>query len=441
MFKKVYTNKEDFDAQNNALNTNLPYDSDVSVLGESYKIGNKTIPNRLACQAMEGCDGTAFGSPDELTKRRYERFARGGAGVIWFEATAVLEEGRANPRQLYITDNNLDDFKKQVEAIKEAAFKENGYEPVVIMQATHSGRYSKPEGVPAPLIAYNNPVFEKDNPISKDRIVTDEYLDRVGEALVNGSLLAEKAGFDGVDIKCCHRYLNSELLSAFERDGRYGGSLENRTRLLRESVKGAIENCSKDFIVSSRLNVYDGFPYPYGFGVNQNDGLEFDVSEPDWLIKELYKYGVRLLNITMGNPYFNPHVNRPYAQGGYEAPEHPLQGVARVLNGTAKLKELNPEMAIICSAVSYLGVAAPNVVAAFIKNNKFDFAGFGRTIFAYPDFAKEILKNGIMDKNKICICCSKCTEIMRTKGGTPGCVIRDRDVYMPIYKKQCMEVK
>ena len=56
----------------------------------------------------------------------------------------------------------------------------------------------------------------------------------------------------------------------------------------------------------------------------------------------------------------------------------------------------------------------------------------------YDDFAKDIFKNGGMDKNKICICCSKCTHIMRCPGGTPGCVIRDKDVYMPIYKKQCM---
>ena len=437
MIKKVYTTQEEFDIQNEELNINLPFKNKVSILGENFKIANKIVHNRLACQAMEGCDGTDDGSPDNLTKRRYERFAKGGAGIIWFEATAVLKEGRANPRQLYITDNNLDNFKKQVANIKETALKTNGYEPIVIMQATHSGRYSKPNGAPEPLIAYNNPIFENDNPISKDRIVTDEYLDRVGAALVKGSLLAEKAGFDGVDIKCCHRYLNSELLSAYEREGKYGGSLENRTRLLRESVKGAIENCSKDFIVSSRLNVYDGFPYPYGFGVSKNGGLEFDTTEPDWLIKELYKYGVRLLNITMGNPYFNPHVNRPYAQGGYEAPEHPLVGVSRMLNGTAKLKELNPDMAIICSAVSYLGVVAPNVVAAYIKNNKFDFAGFGRTIFAYPDFANDILKNGGMDKNKICICCSKCTEIMRKPGGTPGCIIRDRDMYLPIYKEFC----
>ena len=437
MTRKVYATLQEFYTQNEELGTTLPFTQDIAVLAAPLVVGNQTVPNRLACQAMEGCDGTADGSPDYLTNRRYERFAKGGAGLIWFEATAVMEEGRANPRQLYITESNLDNFKRQVEAIKETALRENGYEPVVIMQATHSGRYSKPNGVPAPLIAYNNPIFEKGNPIAPECIVTDNYLDRVGEALVQGAVLAEKAGFDGVDIKCCHRYLNSELLSAYVRSGRYGGSLENRTRLLRESVQGAIECCSKNFLVSSRLNVYDGFAYPYGFGVSKNGSLDFDMSEPEWLIKTLYSYGVRLLNITMGNPYFNPHVNRPFAKGAYEIEEHPLEGVSRVLNGTAKLKKAVPEMALICSAVSYLGVAAPHVVSAYIQDGGFDIAGFGRTIFAYPDFAKDILKNGAMDKRKICICCSKCTEIMRTPGGTPGCVIRDKALYGPIYQKQC----
>ena len=436
MIRKAYMTMQEFERQNAGLKTNLPYTENTAVLESPYKIGNKVIANRLACQAMEGCDGTADGCPDMLTERRYRRLAKGGAGIIWFEATAVLEEGRANPRQLFMTEKHLDDFKRQVEAIKETAFQENGYEPVVVMQATHSGRYSKPNGKPAPIIAYNNPVYEKDHPISSDRIVTDEYLDRVGEALVNGAILAEKAGFDGVDIKCCHGYLNSELLSAYNREGRYGGPLENRTRLLRESVKGAIQSCSGDFLVSSRLNVYDGLPYPYGFGVSKDGGLNFEAAEADWLIKKLYEYGMRILNITMGNPYFNPHVNRPFAQGGYEPPEEPLAGVARVLKGTAELKARNPEMALICSAVSYLGVIAPNVVAAYIEDGGFDFAGFGRTVFAYPDFAVDILKNGGMDKNKCCICCSKCTEIMRA-GGTPGCVIRDKEVYMPLYKKYC----
>lgn len=435
MIRKVYTKAEDFKQQNDALGLDLPFAEDVSILGQELKVGSKTIHNRLACQAMEGCDGTPGGSPDELTIRRYDRFAKGGAGVIWFEATAVMPEARANPRQLYIHDGNLDDFKRQVERIKETAMKENGYEPVVIMQATHSGRYSKPEGKPAPLIAYNNPIFEKDNPISADRIVTDDYIDLVKEKLIYGAILAEKAGFDGVDIKACHRYLNSELLSAYNRPGKYGGSLENRTRLLREGIAGAMESCGKDFIVSSRMNVYDGFPQPYGFGVRNDGTIDFDPTEPIWLLKQLRDMGVELLNITMGNPYFNPHVNRPFAMGGYTIEEHPLEGVARMLKGIATLKKEVPEIKIISSALSYLGVAAPNVVAAFVEQGGFDIGGFGRTIFAYPDFAKDILTKGEMDKNKICICCSKCTEIMRSPGGTPGCVIRDREIYLPLHQK------
>lgn len=436
MNKTVYTSKEDFLRDNAELSSPMPYSDSTDILSSPINIHGKRFANRLVCQAMEGCDGTADGSPDELTKRRYKRFANGGAGLIWFEATAVLPEARANPRQLYINDGNLDNFKRIVENIKCDGMKANGFEPVVIMQATHSGRYSKPEGKPTPLIAYNNPIFEKDNPISSDRIVTDEYLDRVGEALINGAVLAEKAGFDGVDIKCCHRYLNSELLSAFNREGRYGGSFENRTRLLRESIEGAMKVCGKDFIVSSRLNAYDGFEYPYGFGVPKDGGLDFNPTEPIALLTELAKLGIELINITMGNPYFNPHVNRPFAVGGYEHPEPPIEGVARVLNGTAELKKAVPEIALICSAVSFLGNQAPNVTAGFIEKGSFDFAGFGRTIFAYPDFANDIIKNGGMKKEKLCIACSKCTQIMRA-GSTPGCVIRDREVYLPLFNKYC----
>ncbi len=437
MVRKVYSTVEEFISQNKELETELPYSANTDILKKSLTVGSKTIPNRLACQAMEGCDGNADGTPGDLTLRRYDRFARGGAGLIWYEATAVLPEGKANPRQLCINENNVDSFARQVERIKETALKENGIEPVVIMQATHSGRYSKPEGVSAPLIAYNNPIFEKDSPISSDCVVTDEYIDRVKEALINASLLAQKAGFDGVDIKACHRYLNCELLSAYERKGRYGGSFENRTRLLRESILGAMEVTDKDFIVSSRMNVYDGFPYPYGFGVREGADIDVDLTEPIKLIEMLYSYGVKLLNITMGNPYFNPHVNRPFAKGGYIHPEHPLEGVARMLKGIAEIKSSVPHMKIISSALSYLGVAAPFVAAGFIEQGGFDIAGFGRTIFAYPDFAKDILTKGEANKNKICLCCGKCTEIMRTPGGTPGCVIRDKEVYAPIYRKQC----
>ncbi|MCQ2428288.1 MAG: flavin oxidoreductase/NADH oxidase [Clostridia bacterium] len=439
--KGPYYSKDDLMAAEAEAGVSMPYSEDLSILSSPLCAGAVKLPNRLACQAMEGCDGNADGTPGELTLRRYERFAKGGSGLIWFEATAVMDEGKANPRQLRITKENLGEFKRTVDMIKETGFRENGYEPAVVMQATHSGRYSKPHGTPAPLIAYNSPVLEADRPIDASRIVTDEYLDTVRDALVEGAMLAEQAGFDGVDIKCCHRYLNSELLSAFGRPGRYGGSFENRTRLLRESVSGAREACGVGFEISSRMNVYDGYFFPYGFGVSENTDAktaygapEFDPSEPVMLLKQLYESGMRIVNITMGNPYNNPHVNRPFAKGGYEPPEPPVCGVARLLNGISELKSAVPELKFICSGVSYLGTVAPNVLAGYIEKGGFDVAGFGRTIFAYPDFANDILKSGVMKKNKACIACSKCTEIMRTPGGTPGCVIRD-PLYTELYKQ------
>jgi len=444
--KGPYYTKEDLLAAEAEAGVSMPYSEDISALSAPLQAGAMHLPNRLACQAMEGCDGNTDGTPGELTLRRYERFARGGAGIVWFEATAVMDEGKANPRQLRITEENIDAFKRTVDMIKETCLRENGYEPAVVMQATHSGRYSKPHGFPEPLIAYNSPVLEANGPLDASRIVTDEYLDRVRDALVEGALLAEKAGFDGVDIKCCHRYLNSELLSAYTRPGRYGGSFENRTRLLRESVSGAREACGSGFEISSRMNAYDGYFYPYGFGVSQDVNAktaygapEFDPAEPVELLKKLYESGMRIINITMGNPYNNPHVNRPFARGGYEPPEPPVCGVARLLDGISLLKKAVPEMKFICSGVSFLGTEAPNVLAGYISDGGFDVAGFGRTIFAYPDFAKDILSGEGMKKSKSCIACSKCTEIMRTPGGTPGCVIRDplyTDLYKQIFGKQ-----
>ena len=434
MAYNVPTSKEAFLKLCDEAQVKFPYSEDISCLAKEIKVGSKTAHNRIVYQAMEGCDGTYDGAPDELTKRRYLRFARGGAGIIWFEATAVKGEGRANPRQMYLTDKTRDDFARIVNDIKEECVKANGFEPLVIVQLTHSGRYSKPEGVPAPLIAYNNPIFEKDNPIDKSRIVTDDYLDSLKEALVWGAGEAKKLGFDGADIKSCHRYLLSELLSAYNREGRYGGSFENRTRLLSEAVKDAKILTGNDFIITSRLNIYDGFEYPYGFGVDEGCGITPNLTEAKMLAKKLEANGIDLLDFTMGNPYFNPHVNRPYSKGGYEAPEHPMCGVHRMLEGISEVKK-EIGVPVISSGISFLGSSSANVCAGYVNEGKFDFAGYGRETLAYPDCANAITSGNNLDPKKLCICCSKCTEIMRKPGGTPGCVIRDGEVYAPLYKQ------
>ena len=435
-----YKSLDELKQELDLVGVRLPLSEDLSALQREVKIGSKTAANSIAIQPMEGCDGTADGRPAELTLRRYDRFARSGAGLIWAEAVAITPEGRANPRQLWLTRDNLDEYKKFVAGIKETCMRENGFEPVVIMQATHSGRYSKPEGVPAPLIAYNNPIFEGDKPIAAERIMSDDYLYGLVDKFGASASLAEQAGFDGVDIKCCHRYLNSELLSAYTRKGDFGGSLENRTRLLRSGVAAAQAATGSDFIVTSRLNVYDGFAYPYGWGVREGEGTEVDLTEPLELVRVLHQeMGMKLLDVTIGNPYFNPHVNRPYDGGPYVPSEHPLEGVARMAHCVAEIQRANPELKVISSGLSYLRQFSANLAAGELENGVCSIAGFGREAFAYPDFPQDIFKKGAMEPNKCCIACGKCTELMRA-GSTAGCVIRD-EVYLPIYRRDVQDKK
>lgn len=435
-----YKSLDELKQELDLVGVRLPLSEDLSALQREVKIGSKTAANSIAIQPMEGCDGTADGRPAELTLRRYDRFARSGAGLIWAEAVAITPEGRANPRQLWLTRDNLDEYKKFVAGIKETCMRENGFEPVVIMQATHSGRYSKPEGVPAPLIAYNNPIFEGDKPIAAERILSDDYLYGLIDKFGASASLAEQAGFDGVDIKCCHRYLNSELLSAYTRKGDFGGSLENRTRLLRSGVAAAQAATGSDFIVTSRLNVYDGFAYPYGWGVREGEGTEVDLTEPLELVRVLHQeMGMKLLDVTIGNPYFNPHVNRPYDGGPYVPSEHPLEGVARMAHCVAEIQRANPELKVISSGLSYLRQFSANLAAGELENGVCSIAGFGREAFAYPDFPQDIFKKGAMEPNKCCIACGKCTELMRA-GSTAGCVIRD-EVYLPIYRRDVQDKK
>lgn len=411
------------------IGTSIPVSRDTNILATPVKIGSVTAPNGLAVHPMEGFDGTSDGAPDELTIRRYERFASGGAGLFWFEATAICPEGRSSRRQLWINDGNVDDYKRVVERMHELS----GGAPV-ICQLTHSGRFSKPENTPAPIIAYHNPYLNEKLDIPADYpTATDDYLDGLHDKYMHAAALAKKAGFDGVDIKSCHRYLMSELLSAYTRPGKYGGSYENRTRLLREVVKDAASVYgSKDFLICTRMSVSDCIPYPYGFCTTEDGNV--DITEAIRLLSELNESGLSLLNLSMGTPYYNPHVNRPYDSGGYEPPEHPLVGVERMIKTAAKIKSAIPTLFVIGTGYSYLRASAPYVAAGVLEAGGADMIGFGRMAFAYPDFARDMLA-GAFDTKKTCVSCGKCVQLMR-RCATAGCPVRDR-LYTPIYVENC----
>src|SRR5262245_35465035 len=216
---------------------------------------------------MEGCDGTLDGRPDELTFRRYHRFGAGGAKLIWGEATAVIEEGRANPRQLLINEQTAPDLERMLRECRQAHREAFGSDDdlVVGLQLTHSGRYSYRR----PLLAIHDPVLDPRTVADKATgrtvdanypLLDDDYLERLPDLYVAAARIAQRVGFQFIDIKQCHRYLLSELLAAKTRPGRFGGSLENRTRLARTIIE-RIRTEVPGLVLATRLNVYDGIPY------------------------------------------------------------------------------------------------------------------------------------------------------------------------------------
>lgn len=432
---------EELEAKINELGVNIKLTRDISPLLKPVKIGRKTASNSMAILPMEGCDSNPDGSPSELVRRRYNRFATGGAALIWYEACAVVREGKANPLQLHINRENAGSFAALIKEVEKNAADRFGsdHRSISILQLTHSGRYSRPDNEPVPTVPQHDPILDPAVGLKADApVITDEYLDNLQEKYVEAAVLAREAGFDGIDIKACHRYLVSELLASYTREGKYGGSLENRARFLLNVIKKIRAAAGNDFIIATRINVFDAHPYPYGFGVNRDDFLKPDMTEPLALVKMIVAVGADLLSNSSGNPYFRyPYFTRPFdtpAIGGDLPNEHPLESVARIFALSREIQAAAGDIPVVGSGYSWLRQFLANAGAANLADGYAKLVGLGREAFAYPDAPYDILTRGFMEPKKTCITCSKCTQIMRWHGRT-GCVIKDGEVYLPLFNE------
>jgi len=445
-FKKFgFKNYDEIEAKIGELGVDIKLSHDLSPLGKQVKIGSKTASNSVAILPMEGCDSNPDGSPSELVYRRYNRFSAGGAGLLWYEACAVVREGKANPLQMHLNKENLGSFAALLRENQKKAEERCGsnHKSIRILQLTHSGRYSRPDEAPAPMVPQHDPLLDLPVGLKAEApVVTDEYLDELQEKYVESAKLAGEAGFDGVDIKACHRYLVSELLASHTREGKYGGSLENRARFLLETLRKVKAAVGNDFIVATRFNVFDAHPYPYGFGVDKEDCLKSDLKEALALTKMIVDSGADLLSNSSGNPYFRyPYFTRPFDMptiNGALPEEHPLESVARIFKFSREIQAAAGNIPVIGNGYSWLRQFLANAGAANLANGSVKMVGIGREAFAYPDAPYDILNNGGMEPKKACIACSKCTQIMRWHGKT-GCVVKDSEVYLPLYNEARMQ--
>jgi 2,4-dienoyl-CoA reductase-like NADH-dependent reductase (Old Yellow Enzyme family) len=403
------------------------------------------IGNRFCIQPMEGWDGTAEGAPTDLTRRRWERFGSSGAKLIWGgEAVAVSAEGRANPNQLLIDDARVAALASLREGLVEAHARAFGRtdDLLVGLQLTHSGRFARPRigGRPEPVILYHHPLLDRRLGIAADHpLLDDDGIALLVARFVDAAALAGEAGFAFVDVKHCHGYLGHELLSARTRPGRYGGSFENRTRFLREVVAG-IRARVPGLAIGVRVSIFDTVPFhegargageaddaarPYScaFGADPDDPLRVALDEPVRLLALLESLGVRLVNLTAGSPYYNPHIQRPALfppSDGYQPPEDPLVGVARQIEVAAALKRRFPRLVIVGSAYSYLQEWLPDVARGVLKAGGADVIGLGRMALSYPRMPADVLAGRPLERTLLCRTFSDCTTAPR-RGLVSGC--------------------
>ena len=450
------------------LGLDMPCDDAVesgpsSPLAAPLAVDGLTIGNRFALQPMEGWDGSEDGQPGDNTRRRWRRFGQSGAKFIWGgEAVAVRADGRANPNQLMLdarTEAGIGELREiLIAAHRESFGNDDGL--VIGLQLTHSGRFARPSPSrkPEPQILYRHPVLDRKFAVPAGlQPMTDGEVRALVDDYVAAARRAHRVGFDFVDLKSCHGYLGHEFLSAKTRPGDYGGSLANRMRFLREVIGGiraeapglriGIRVSATDFVAFSpdAAEAEPGLlgpgapddysaalPYRYGFGQDEHDPLKTDLTEPRAFIEAMRDEGVKLFNISVGSPYYNPHLTRPALyppSDGYQPPEDPLIGVMRHLAVVRDLKALVPGVVLLGSGYTYLQEFLPHVAQAVVRAGWVDLVGLGRMVLSYPELPDDVLAGRGAQRKRLCRTFSDCTTAPRN-GLVSGCYPLD-----PHYKK------
>jgi 2,4-dienoyl-CoA reductase-like NADH-dependent reductase (Old Yellow Enzyme family) len=450
---------DEFAAAIARLGCDIPCDKELlpapaSPLAQPIEIGTIRVGNRFTIHPMEGWDGTRDGRPTADTLRRWMHFGLSGAKLIWGgEAVAIRHDGRANPHQLCIGPNSEQDLAQLRQTLIDAHQHATGStsDLAIGLQLTHSGRYSKPNDWSRmePKKVFAHPILDRRLGLGPgDGLLGDGDIQSIIDDYVPAAVLAEKLGFDFIDIKHCHGYLGHEILGGHTRPGRFGGSFENRTRYLRDIVS-AVRAATRRLQIGVRLSAFDFvpfypdpaqskpgkpgtgipephanlLPYRWGFGVKTSNPTEYDLAEPIQFLELLRSLDIRLVNLTAGSPYYNPHIQRPAIyppSDGYLQPEDPLIGVARQLKVTRDLKALFPDLLIVGSAYTYLQDYLANVAQAAVRDGWCDSVGLGRMVLSYPQLPADLLAGRPLMHKKVCRTFSDCTTAPRN-GLKSGC--------------------
>ncbi len=389
-----------------------------NILLTPIRIGNKTAANRIAINAMECCDADTGGNPTHTAFRRYERLARGGAGMIVVEALSVVDENLGRLHQLTALAKNQKGLTDLVSAMRRV-----NPQPLIVWQLTHNGELANPE--------FSERVCVKPFPGYEGRLLTEEEVDDILERFVFAAKMAHDCGADGVDFKLCHGYLGSQILRPYnDRKWKYGGSWGNRTRFAYEFYERvAKEVKDPNFIVGSKISVWEGLPG--GQGSAGPDTPLIDLTETLDLAKGLEDRGACFIIESAGNP----SLTLPLVQTDKRMPEY---GYLRFWFQKLLKSVLKPQTALIGSGYSifrngknaFRGVKKEESSFLYWANKNIreavcDMVALGRQSLADPLLPAK-LQAGKLEEVQWCTACDNCAELL----------IRQKSVGCPTYEKE-----
>ena len=319
-----------------------------------------TIKNRFFKSAMSEGMGTRDFQPKKNIATLYKRWAEGGTGLIITGNIMVDPKGTAEPGNIVFDKNS------NMEILKDWAKQGQQHGAKVMVQLNHPGK-QVPKTIAKETVAPSTiPLGNGLNKLfSTPRALTTSEVEELVQKFVTSAKVAKEAGFSGVQIHAAHGYLISQFLSPHDnrRTDKYGGSLENRMRFLKEIYLGMREELGKDFTI--------------GIKINSTDFKEDGLTEEDSLktIIELANLGLDFVEISGGT------YERPAMMGATSKSTNQVF----FAEYSKKLKQ-KIEIPVVVTG----GIRSINAMNTLLNDSTTDFIGIARPLTIDPNIPNKI---------------------------------------------------
>ncbi|AKP04174.1 NADH:flavin oxidoreductase/NADH oxidase family protein [Companilactobacillus pabuli] len=317
---------------------------------------NTTIKNRFVKAAMSETLGDSKYQPTEQTISLYQAWANGGTGLLITGNVMVDRNARGEFGNIVVDHNqNYDLLKKWAQAGTTNDTK-------IFLQLNHPGKQSPKTITKQPVAPSAVPMTGSNSfAFNSPRALSHAEIKQIIAKFVDAAVIAQQTGFSGVEIHAAHGYLLNQFLSPHDnqRSDEYGGSLENRMRVITEIYQGIREKVGRNFPIALKINSSDFRPD----GFSEEDSLK--------VIQKMDQLGIDLIEISGGN---------------YENPK--MQGIGKgafFIDYAQKVKQTIKTPIIVTG-----GFNTANGMESAIQNNETDFIGLARPLVMVPDLPNQL---------------------------------------------------